>query len=73
MLKAFRRRGLARDGSVQIEIVDFDQALQIIDLALAKLGNMGIGETADNQIHLARAAMPAAITQPLAPIIKPRA
>jgi len=50
-----------------------DQALKAIQIAVGEVSDFGIGKAAEDEIHLAGAAMPAAKQKPLAAIIKPAA
>ena len=44
----------------------FDQPLKLGQLALLKISDLLVGKAAENEIHLAGAAVPAAKQQPLA-------
>ena len=62
-----RRRALgADDPGVELGVGRFDQPLEIVEPGVVELVDMGIGEAADDQIHLAHAAPPGA-EQKLAP------
>jgi hypothetical protein len=43
---------------------------QLSEFVVAERGDLGIGKPAEDEIHLAGAAMPAAKQQPLAPVIQ---
>ena len=55
---------------IQIGIGHLDQVFQLRQFGVGKIGDRGVGEAAENQIHLAGAAMPAAKQQPLAAVIQ---
>ena len=60
------RRGAAGDPIEDVGIGALEQRLVAIELSLVKPGEMSIGETAEDQIALARPAVPGAEQQPLA-------
>ena len=60
------RRGAAADPIEDVGIGAVEQRLVAVELGLVKPGEMRIGETAEDQIALARPAMPGAEQQPLA-------
>jgi len=55
---------------VKVGIGHLDQTLQLIELIAGQMRNLGIGKSAEDKVHLAGAAMPAAKQQPLAAIVK---
>ena len=67
------RRNAAGAGQcgIEVRIRQFDQLLEFGQLRIRQIGQMRVGKAPDDQIHLARAAMPAAEQKPLAPIVEP--
>jgi len=61
-----RRNSAVRDPVENIGVRTIEQRLVTIELRFVKAGQMLIGETAEDQIALARAAMPGTKQQPLA-------
>ena len=62
---------VAGQGGIEIGIGHFDQALELGQFGVGQVGDLGVGEAAEDQIHLAGAAMPAAKQQPLAAVVEP--
>ncbi len=60
------RRGAAGDPIEDVGVGAVEQRLVTVELRLVKPGEMSIGETAEDQVALARAAVPGAEQQPLA-------
>jgi len=60
------RRGAAGDPIEDVGVGALEQRLVTVELRLVKPGEMSIGETAKDQVALARAAVPGAEQQPLA-------
>ena len=60
------RRGAAGDPIEDVGIGAVEERLVAIELRLVKPGEMSIGETTEDQVALARAAMPGTEQQPLA-------
>ncbi len=61
-----RRRGAAADPIEQIGVGAFEQRLVAVELSRVETGEMGLGEAAEDQVGLARAAVPGPEQQPLA-------
>ncbi len=60
------RRGAAGDPIEDVGVGAVEQRLVAVELRLVKPGEMRIGETAEYEVALARAAMPGTEQQPLA-------
>ena len=60
------RRGAAGDPVEDVGVGAVEEGLVAIELRLVKPGEMSVGETAEDQVALARAAMPGTEQQPLA-------
>jgi hypothetical protein len=63
------RNGAGQRG-IEIGVGHVDQDLEIAQFIVAQIGDFGVREPAEDQVHLAGAAMPAAKQQPLAPVIE---
>ena len=61
---------IAGQRGIEIGIGHLDQMFQFGQFVVGQVGDLGIGEPAEDQIHLAGAAMPAAKQQPLAAVIE---
>ena len=56
-----RRNGFgADDPGIKLGVGRFDQPLEIVEPGIVELVDMGVGETADDEIRLAHAAPPGA-------------
>ena len=67
-----RRRALgAGDPGVEVGIGRFDQPLEIVEACGVELVDMGIGEAADDEIHLAHAAPPGPEQKLAPPLVQP--
>jgi hypothetical protein len=58
--------GAAGDPVEEISVCAFEQCLVAVELALVKLGEMGIGKAAENEVTFPRPAMPGTEREPLA-------
>ena len=65
-----RRRHLAGQRGIEIGVGHVHQILELSQFVLREIGDLGIGKAAENEIHLAGAAMPAAKQQPLAAVVE---
>ena len=65
-----RRRHLAGQRGIEIGIGHLDQMLELSQFVVREIGDLGVGKPAENEIHLAGAAMPAAKQQPLAAVVE---
>src|SRR6202035_3697112 len=65
-----RRRHLAGQRGVEIGVGHVHQMLELRQFLFREICNLGIGKAAENQVHLAGAAMPAAKQQPLAAVVE---
>ncbi len=61
-----RRRCPATDPVEQIGVGAFEQCLVAVELARVEAGEMGLGKAAEDQVALARAAVPGPEQQTLA-------
>ena len=66
MILLGRRKGAAGDPIEDVGVGAVEQRLVTVELRLVKPGEMRIGEAAEDQIALARPAVPGAEQQPLA-------
>ena len=66
-------RLVAGQRGIEIGIGHLDQALELVQFGVGEVGDLGIGKPAEDEVHLAGAAMPAAKQQPLAAVIEPAA
>ena len=60
------RRGAAGDPIEDVSIGAVEERLVVVELRVVKPGEMRIGETAEDQVALARPAVPGTEQQPLA-------
>ena len=60
------RRGAAGDPIEDVGVGAVEQRLVMVELRLVKPGEMSVGEAAEDQVALPRAAMPGTEQQPLA-------
>src|ERR1700726_3104402 len=65
-----RQRLVAGQRGIEIGGGDLDQALELRQFVVGEGCDLGIRKTAENEIHFAGAAMPAAKQQPLAAVIE---
>src|SRR5262249_11046440 len=63
-------RLVAGQRSIEIGIGHLDQALELTELVIGEVCDLGVGKATEDQIHLARTAVPAAEQKPLAPEIE---
>jgi len=61
-----RRGGAAGDPVEEIDVAAFEQCLVAVELSGVETGKMGIGEAAENQVALPRAAVPGTEQEPFA-------
>ena len=64
------RGGAARDPVKEIGVAAFEQRLVAVELAVIELGEMGVSETAENEVALPRPAVPGTEREPLAPDVR---
>src|SRR5260370_885541 len=57
-------------GLTDHELAELDQLFELGQFMVGEPGDLGVGKAAENEIHLAGAAMPAAKQQPLAAVIE---
>ncbi len=60
------RRGAAGDPIEDVGVGAVEEGLVAVELRLVKSGEVSVGEAAEDQVALARAAMPGTEQQPLA-------
>ena len=70
--RIFRASGrVAGQRGIEIGIGQLDQALELVQFGVRKIRDFGVGKAAEDEVHLARAAMPAAKQKPLAAVVEP--
>src|SRR5581483_1824249 len=65
-----RRLPVACQRCVEVWIGHLDELLELGEFALGERGDLAVGKAAENKIHLAGTAMPAAKQQPLAAVVE---
>ena len=62
---------LPGDPGIELGVGKLDQPLVVVQVPLAQLGDMGVGESTHDQVHLAIAAMPGSKEDPAPSRIEP--